>query len=168
MNEIWKDIQGYEGLYQVSNLGRVKNLKRNKILKSIISSQGYITRQLYKNKIPKNVRIHRLVAEAFIPNPENKPQVNHIDGNKTNNCVSNLEWVNQCENMQHAVKNNLFTRLYGENARYRKLTNDAVLYIRKHYIKRDRLFGATALALKFGVSIGMISYIASGKSWKHI
>lgn len=91
MEEIWKDIEGYEGLYQVSNMGRVKSLKNDIILKPYIL-RGYEKVLLYKNKKRKHFQIHRLVAMAFIPNPDNKPQVNHKDENKTNNCVDNLEW----------------------------------------------------------------------------
>lgn len=102
MNEIWKDIDGYEGLYQVSNLGRVKSSKHDIILKTY-SNRGYHQVQLSKNNIKSNKTIHRLVAQAFIPNPDNKPQVNHIDEDKTNNKVSNLEWVTAKENSNHGT-----------------------------------------------------------------
>lgn len=94
MEEIWKDIKGYEGLYQVSNLGRVKSLGngKEKIRKTNISSNGYLSLILVKNKKGKNFSVHRLVAEAFIDNPDNLPCVNHKDENKLNNCVDNLEW----------------------------------------------------------------------------
>lgn len=93
-NEIWKDIKEYEGLYQVSNLGRIKSLKfgKEKILKPINHTGGYLCVDLSKNNKRLYVKIHRLVAEAFIPNPENLLQVNHKDENKKNNCVDNLEW----------------------------------------------------------------------------
>lgn len=103
MNEIWKDIDGYEGLYQVSNLGRVKSSKHDIILKTY-SNRGYHQVQLSKNNIKSNKTIHRLVAQAFIPNPDNKPQVNHIDEDKTNNKVSNLEWVTAKENSNHGTR----------------------------------------------------------------
>ena len=90
--EIWKDVVGYEGLYQVSNLGRVKSLFRYKrILKPIVGVQGYLYVSLY-NKKKKAKRIHQLVAEAFLDNPNNYPCVNHKDENVTNNNVKNLEW----------------------------------------------------------------------------
>lgn len=105
MQEIWKDVKGYEGLYQVSNLGRVRSLdrvvkasynstmlKKGKILKQQKNENGYLYVFLTKDKKEKNCRVHRLVAEAFIPNPLKLPQVNHKDENKLNNCVENLEW----------------------------------------------------------------------------
>ena len=104
--EIWKDIVGYEGLYKVSNLGRVKSLRLNKIMGT--GNKRYTHLILVKNKVKKTYDVHRLVAQAFIPNPLNKEQVNHIDGNKQNNCVDNLEWTTIKENMKHAYKNNLY------------------------------------------------------------
>ena len=111
--EIWKDVVGYEGLYQVSNLGRVKSVDRYKdnhgtkqLVKEKIKTtrkdkQGYLLLDLYKNNKKKTVRVHRLVAMAFIPNPQNKETVNHIDGNKENNTVENLEWATQKEQNEH-------------------------------------------------------------------
>lgn len=106
-NEIWKDIKDYEGLYQVSNLGNVKRKKDNYVFKKSKNSSGYRVVTLTKNKIEKSVSVHRLVANAFIPNPKNKSQINHIDGNKMNNIIDNLEWCTASENMEHAYKNNL-------------------------------------------------------------
>jgi hypothetical protein len=107
MKEIWKDVVGYEGKYQISNLGRIKSLKgTQKIKKSTINNRGYrLTLLGYKPR--KSFYIHRLVAQAFIPNPNNYPQVNHIDGNKLNNCVDNLEWCSQLDNIRHAYRNGL-------------------------------------------------------------
>lgn len=108
MYEIWKDIKGYEGLYQVSNFGRVKSLKystEGKILKGRHTGKGYLSVALFRNSVRKSTCIHRLVAQAFIPNPENKPEVNHIDENKLNNNVSNLEWVTPKENSNHGTRN---------------------------------------------------------------
>ena len=112
MNEIWKDIKDYEGIYQVSNLGRVKgllrydsrgNLRVERMLKPISTNDGYVKVNLSKNGVKRKRPIHRLVAEAFISNSENKSQVNHIDENKTNNSVDNLEWVTAKENINHGT-----------------------------------------------------------------
>lgn len=119
MKEIWKDIKGYEGLYQVSNLGRIKrlrfinkntNIERERIKNLKLRKDGYLEVSLYKKGKGKSVQVHRLVAQAFIPNPTSKLQVNHIDGIKTNNKVSNLEWVSISENAIHSsrvLKNNV-------------------------------------------------------------
>ena len=119
MEEIWKDIKGYEGLYQVSNFGNVKSLDRyiinkngdkqyfpGKYLNQGISD-NYLKVILSKNNKQRTFRVHILVARTFIPNPENKPEVNHIDGNKSNNRVDNLEWNTRSENELHAYKNGL-------------------------------------------------------------
>lgn len=106
MNEIWKDIEGYEGLYQVSNLGRVKSLNYSRtgkegILKPNPTKRGYIIVELKS----KPFQVHRLVAQAFIPNPNNLPQVNHIDENTSNNIVSNLEWCTAEYNSNYGTRN---------------------------------------------------------------
>ncbi len=115
--EIWRDILGYEGLYQVSNLGRIKSLKRKcktakgfrnvpeKICSSTLDTYGYPIICLHKNGKKKTKTIHRLVGEAFIENPLNLPQINHIDEDKTNNCVNNLEWCNAKYNNTHGTRN---------------------------------------------------------------
>lgn len=108
--EIWRDIRGFEGIYQISNKGRLKSFKDKKdgrILSNKNSKGGYLSAVLcYKNRPTRSDKIHRLVAEAFIPNPGNKPEVNHIDGDKQNNHVENLEWVSRKENARHAIAHN--------------------------------------------------------------
>lgn len=102
--EIWKEIKGYEGLYAVSSKGRVKNLMSGKVLKNRSNNHGYPYVSLFRGDgKPKNCTTHRLVAEAFIPNTLNLPQVNHIDENKHNNDVSNLEWVTASQNSRHSA-----------------------------------------------------------------
>lgn len=112
MTEIWKQIKGYEGMYEISNFGRVKSLVRKgvikeKILKNQLDINGYYIVTPKKYGIQKNTRVHRLVTEAFIKNIENKPQINHKDGIKTNNHVDNLEWCTQKENSKHAWETGL-------------------------------------------------------------
>lgn len=113
--EVWKDIEGFEGLYQISSLGNVKTLSygpknvrqlsnKSKILKQSLSSSGYLHVQLYKQGKSKTIMTHILVAKAFVDNPSNKREVNHIDGNKSNNNMNNLEWVTRSENLSHAIK----------------------------------------------------------------
>lgn len=107
MKEIWKPIEEYERLYEVSNLGNVKSLPRNgtikkaKLLRVNVKKSGYVNVVLTKNNKKKTFRLHRLVAKAFIPNPQNKPQVNHKNGIKTDNTASNLEWATSSENVRH-------------------------------------------------------------------
>ena len=113
MQEVWKDIKGFEGKYQISNLGRVKSLQRNgrpeRILRlNLIKGYAYTTLS-NGSRGKKKLKVHRLVAEAFIPNPHNKPEVNHIDGNKRNCKVENLEWVTHQENCKHAYETGLRT-----------------------------------------------------------
>lgn len=111
--EIWRDVKGYEGVYQVSNLGRVKRIGKyrnqvrewesNRLLKPAKKNNGYMYCQLSKDNKTSPKMVHRLVAEAFIENPENKPTVNHIDGNRANNVVENLEWATYTENNVHML-----------------------------------------------------------------
>ena len=119
MKKEWKEIKGYEGKYIISNYGEVISLPRLKqnnskkqyvepkeLSKNINSTNGYVYVFLCNNGKYRNIRVHRLVAEAFIPNPNNLPQINHKDGNKQNNKVDNLEWCTCQENIRHAIKNN--------------------------------------------------------------
>ena len=130
--ENWKDIKGYEGFYQVSNLGRVRSLERDiycsngavhhlkeKILAPFLDKDGYQTVSLYLNGKDKTIFVHRLVAEAFIPNPENKSQINHKNEVKNNNVVENLEWCTASYNINYGTR----TERSVQNRRSYKLGN---------------------------------------------
>src|SRR5574344_1100472 len=105
MKEIWKNVSGYEGIYQISNFGRVRSFKFSnvRILKNIVQSAGYLTVDLRKNGARKSFKIHRLVALAFIENPNNLPSINHKDECKTNNSVNNLEWCTDKYNSNYGT-----------------------------------------------------------------
>lgn len=138
--EIWKDIKGYEGLYQVSNLGNIrsldtminckgaknidKHLRKGRVLKQIVGTTGYYNINLCKNNKKKFTRVHRLVAQAFIPNLNNLPCINHIDGNKLNNSIENLEWCSYSYNNSEAyrigLKVNKYKGKFGKEAQFSK------------------------------------------------
>jgi hypothetical protein len=161
--EIWKDIPEYEGFYQVSTHGRVRHIPSGNILKpfKVGKHPRYDAVQLLR----KSKRLHRLVASAFIPNPDNLPEVNHIDGVKTNNHVNNLEWVTTKDNIAHALKNGLMAT--GERSVFSKLTEEQVREIRSSYKPNTRGFGCKSLAKKYGVSDTTIRNILKGKKWKY-
>ena len=175
MNEEWKPVEGWEGTYSVSNMGQVRseartiirsngsplNLK-SKIMANSICSWGYKRIQFDG----KSYCIHKLVAQAFINNPDNKPQVNHIDGCKTNNSVDNLEWVTRAENIQHAFATGLHGNRKGSSNANSKLTEFDVKLIRlynEHYNITD-----ANIAKLFGVSSPSISAIFQGRTWAHV
>jgi len=165
-NEIWKPIKGYEGLYEISSLGRVKSFKRIKtrILK-LCNSNGYLSVSLIdKNKVYKTFKIHRLVAINFIDNPENKEQVNHKNGIKSDNNLHNLEWCTPSENQIHANKTGLSNPPKGEKHHKSKLTEPEVRWILQNYQKGlGKVF-----AEKFKVSRNQIILIINKKAWKHV
>ena len=161
--EIWKDVVGFEGKYEVSNLGRVKSLSRlrkskggceapikEKILTPKQNKYGYLAVHLRDSDVNKYPFIHRLVAEAFIINYENKNTVNHIDADKTNNCVTNLEWNTNTEQMQHAVVNNLleirgapkFTKAYKKEIfDYYQVNNISIKALSEYFSISERTAG---------------------------
>jgi hypothetical protein len=154
--EVWKPIKNYEN-YQVSNFGNVKSLNFNKekILKIRTLPTGYCRVNLCKNNNAIDFYIHRLVAEAFIKNMNDYQQVNHIDGNKLNNKMCNLEWCNQSENMLHSYKIGL--NKIGENNSKSKLSNNDVLEI------KNSSLSYIELSKNFNVSKSLICLIKNGK-----
>jgi len=163
--EIWKDIQDYEGRYQVSSFGRVKNIKTNTIITGS-SDHGYYSIHVRPSKKSKQrrLRVNRLVAVAFVPNPENKPEVNHIDGNTKNNNINNLEWVTHSENMKHALKIGLVNNS-GERNVHCKLKEIDVVNIRNRFKNGEKPHN---IAKDYPVSMIQINRIINNKTWKHI
>lgn len=176
MVEKWKDIKGYEGFYQISNLGRVKSLggwcgtaKRKEKIRSVsLTQDGYVKIRLIHQGRDRTARVHRLVAEAFILNPDNKDTVNHIDGNKQNNEVTNLEWADRAEQMQHAYCLGLKTSKVGSLNPNAKLTDEQVREIRNAYVPYSKEFGTVALAEKYGVTNRVIGLIVKNKAYKNV
>lgn len=154
--EVWKDIKDYEGLYQVSNYGNIKSLRRDKNLKPAPNKRGYLIVSLSKNGKRSTIKIHQAVAKAFVENTKQYGEINHIDGEKFDNHYSNLEWTTRSKNMQHAV-------LYGK--RNTKLTGSDV-----RRIKMGLMLGIRSieLAKMFGVCAMAIADIKSGKCWSQI
>ena len=151
--EVWKDVVGYEQRYQVSNLGRVYSKITKKILKQNLHSNGYFTIATKiggRNGKAVCFKVHRLVATAFLPNIENKPLVNHIDGVKTNNNVNNLEWCTAKENTDHAIRTGLLD--YSKRSVVKVLNEDQISFIKEKYKPFCREFGSRSLAKMFGVS----------------
>lgn len=182
MIEIYKWVQGYEGLYKVSNLGNVKtfnwrNAKKEAILKPATNKNGYLQVALQKDGKLKSFKVHRLVAQSFLLNLENKPQVNHKDCNKKNNRVDNLEWCTPKENTTHAIKMGVFVFQSSEKSinKYIKrgelnggalLTDAKVKEIRSKFIPRK--YTRKMLASEYNVKESTIKDVLSYKSWKHI
>lgn len=173
-NEEWRDIKGFETLYQISNYGRLKSIGKNNksknnnktiIRKTFPNHKGYLSCIIYNNIGKYSVRIHRLVAENFIDNPLSKKQVNHIDGNKQNNRIDNLEWCTNSENQIHAYRNGL------EKPRFQKKVNQYDLD--GNYIQTFEYI--IEVTRKIGIDNSSISEVCKGKRktaggyiWKYV
>jgi NUMOD4 motif len=177
MKEIWKDIDDYRNIYQVSNLGRIKSLARtwisgkgviksskDRILVTAPDSNGYYIVNLHKYGIRTCFKLHRLVAKYFIPNPENKPEVNHKRGNKSHNKASQLEWVTKSENELHAWKTKLKIHSKGEKHHMTSLTKKEVFMIR--YLRNKNNSKHKDLANCFNTTVATIHNIIKRKTWQ--
>lgn len=177
--EIWKDVVGYEDSYEISNLGNCRSKDRKifmdcyggyerefkgQVLKTNKLRNGYLRFTLMDKGVTKRFSVHRLVALNFIPNPENKPQVNHIDGNKENNHVDNLEWCTSSENHKHAHRIGLESQKGSKN-NGSKLTEEDVEKIKVMLLHEIHV---PTIAKMFNVSRGTIYPIKKGKQWKHV
>jgi len=181
--EEWRPVISYEGIYAVSCLGRVKFLDKIKVmpngllhinkkekLRALKTTRlGYVSVSLYNrsNKKMKDHFVHRLVSQAFIPNPENKPFINHKDGNKQNNRVDNLEWCTSSENVVHAIENGLLVVRKGSELYNAKLTEEKVMVIKRFY----RRFPKTKqrdFAKRINLCHKQLSAILKNKTWKHV
>lgn len=174
--EIWKDIPNYVGLYQASNLGRIKSLSRvevrkdnspnpikERILKQSISTTGYFFLNLSNKRVIKSYKVHRLIALTFLPLLDTKNDVNHIDGNKLNNNVKNLEWVTRSENSKHAYSLGLKRPLSGELNPKSKITNKQASDIRIKYIPYVYTIGK--LSMEYGIDASIILGIIKNKRY---
>ena len=167
--ESWEEVSRYPKSYVVSNKGNIGSLnyKGKKGVFGLMSmyfrKDKYVTVTLSNNGTAKTVAVHILVAEAFIPNPEKKPQVNHKDGNKHNNNVSNLEWATKSEDITHAYSNNL--RKVGEKSHLSKLTKKQVLEIRDLMLNKNA--DRTEVAKLYGINVKTVWRIKNNKTWKH-
>lgn len=165
MNEIFVPIKNFEGRYLISNTGKVVSIngrhKGERILPTVIDKFGYRSTTLRKKPLKRCVRIHTLVAEAFIEKPKENYVVNHKDGNKLNNCISNLEWVSAAENCKHAVATGLLN-LKGEKHPQSKLTNEKVRQIR---LMAQQGLTHQAISDKVGISRRHITDIINRICW---
>lgn len=177
INEEWCDIPGYEGLYQVSNCGRVKSfdcithnqystyIKRGRILSLHLDSKGYYQARLTKGGKIQGFGVHRLVLSAFDRLPEQNEVCNHKDCCPTNNRLENLEWVTHDENMKYAARLGRITAKRGEDSPRSKLTNATAQQIREEYRRGVSGHGARVLAAKYGVSRAAIRHILNRKTY---
>lgn len=183
--EVWKEIEGFEGIYEVSSFGRIKSIYRRgnwkvkgsefsdgRILKNGDSNRGYPMFTPSKKGVKTGLAIHRLVAKAFIKNEENKPEVNHIDGNRKNNHVENLEWCTRQENIDHSHATGLCKErdndMRGEKGFHAKLKNENIHFIRSNARQNGGVYTQKQLAEFFGVSRGAVKHVLLGNTWTHL
>jgi hypothetical protein len=165
---IWKDIAGYEGMYQINHKAEVRSFKSGvwKTIKDREDGLGYRMITLCKKGIRKNYKVHRLIMESFKPNKDNKPQVNHLNGDKSDNKLENLEWATSSENSLHAYRNKLNYAKSGSECNLSKLTEVEVILIRG--LLNEGKLTQRAIADKFNVSPTAIYCIKKKINWKHL
>jgi len=169
--EKWKPLiyntVDYGVFYEVSNLGRVRNAKTKRVVKLNSSQTGYLcyVGSLGSRSKSKSFRINRAVMCSFEPAADTTKDVNHIDGDKHNNTISNLEWCSASENIRHAYQNKLMSRRTGSTNSAAKLSNEAIKKIRELYIRGNKEFGCRALGKKYNVAHTTISDIVNNISW---
>jgi|APGre2960657404_1045060.scaffolds.fasta_scaffold17497_3 hypothetical protein len=152
--------------YFVTEEGNV--FRNEKQLKPSKDNGGYLGVQVCKNGVVKRFLIHRMVGECYLDNVNNLPEINHEDGNKSNNRYCNLKWTTSSDNKKHAYNNGLMTAPKGEKSKVSKLKNEDVIYIREKYKPRDKQYNKEKLSTMFNVSQRTINDIISKKTWKHI
>lgn len=168
-DEIWKDVIEFPELFMVSSHGRVWSKRSSRILKQTKLKTGYLTiASKIGGRTGRNIckRVHRWAAEAFIPNPESKPFVNHKDGDKENNHIDNLEWCTAAENTSHAYSMGLISSAVGEDVGSSKLTNHDVTMIRQLYAEGSHTH--RSLGERFGVCHTVVGRIIKRTAWAHI
>lgn len=163
--EQWENIVDYEGVYEVSDQGRVRRVETGKIRIPGKRREGYLIVNLSKNGTTATRIIHRLVAIAFVQNPDNKPEVNHKNGIKIDNRASNLEWATIAENAVHAFELGLRESMVGSENGQSKLVEEDIPEI---YRLRTEGLSHSAIAKEFNVSRSLIGWVLSGKGWKHV
>lgn len=161
------DLRGYEGLYQVSEDGKIFSIRHQCFLRDYSNGTGYRKVNLYdRSGKQRKVYVHRAVAEAFLSNPTGMKEVNHIDCDKTNNAVWNLEWCTRHGNLIHSYRNG--KKRIGEGHGMHKLTCEQVRAIREEYVYGSKEHGTMALAKKYGVHQSTVAAITSGRHWKGV
>lgn len=183
MVEVWKDVKGYEGLYEVSNLGAVRSKDRHvdfvdkrgykakrfypsRVVKQRTIKGGYLICELSRNGNRERILAHRLVAMNFLENENCLKEVNHIDADKTNNKVNNLEWVTRGENIRHAFRLGLVKREKGSKLYNSKFAEEDIVSIRKSY--KEGTMNINDLARMYNVNRKTMDSICTYKSWKHV
>jgi len=150
--------------YDVDRIGNVKNIKTGRSIASQTTHRGYLRANLYINGKTKGFYVHRLVGYKYLSNENNSPFINHKDGNKLNNCHSNLEWVTRSQNVQHGLRTKLIPS--GESSVKSKLKESDVLFIRE--MAKEKLINQLEMSRLFNVSHSAVNLIVNNKCWKHI